>query len=416
MLIDKKGYFYMKRFYFVWMVFALLIICVVSQGAKVSFDSNGYLTVDGKPFFPRALYGLSGGVAAMKRILPDVSGAKINCWLSPWAGEKSLKEILEFAHQNGMMVVPYISNASLVKGQLENNPKAKVETLARIKQRIIRLKNYPALLGWYIGDEIMDSGAKPQYIKLLTEAIHQVDPDHPVFLLPTTHYPSRNLWRQAQETCDAFLMDCYPIASPDYTNLRWLDRAMDVIEDSPHGNRLWVIVQAFNKKDFPGLRGSKQSRYPTESELRFMTFLPMIRGANGICWYFGCKRYNNKPNPFPDNPTFWKTLLNVMKEAALVSEVITAPKVTQGVTFLPLHIFGYSTVRRLPDGYMVFVANVLNRRTDIRIMMNFLTDKYELHKIIGQDTQIEISPKKVQITNIKPYGIAVFKLVEQKRK
>ena len=193
----------------------------------------------------------------MLRILPQVKKAGINCWLGSWSQGEKLKGLMDIAHQNGMMFVPYLSHSSFIKGKCVNNAQAVLEG---VKKKAAFLKSHPALLGWYIGNESLDGGAKPEYIKQLTEAIHQADPNHPTFLLPTTHYPSRNLWRQAKNTCDAFLMDCYPIGNRKYGNVRWIDRAMEVIEDSPHGNRLWAIIQGFNKKDFPGLGGSKNGR------------------------------------------------------------------------------------------------------------------------------------------------------------
>ncbi len=378
---------------------------------KVEFAQDGKMIVDGKRFFPIALYSISSE-ETMKRILPEVKNAGINCWLGSWAQGEKLKKLMDIAHQNGMMFVPYLSHSSFMKGKYAKNPQV---ALNSIKKKAEFLKSHPALLGWYICNECMDGGAKPRYIKQLSDAIHQITPNNPTFVLPTVHYPARNIWRKAKYCCDAFLMDCYPIGNAKYGNVRWIDRAMDVIADSPHGNRLWAIIQGFNKKDFPGLGGSKNGRYPTKTELRFMAFLPIIRGANGICWYFGYERYKNKPNPFPDNPEFWTRLLKIIKEVASVYDGILAPEVTDGITFLPLHIFGHLSVRKVsPKEYMVFVANVLNKRTDIRIMMDFLTSKYKLCKIIGKDTRIKISPKKVQITGIKPYGITVFTLSRKK--
>lgn len=148
--------------------------------AKVSVhESNGkfQLKVNNQPFYIRGA-GLEFGN------IPSLAKHNANSFRT-WRtenGERSALEVLDEAHEHGLMVNMGIEvgrerhgfdyyDANQVRAQLE-----------RIKKEVIALKDHPALLLWGIGNELNLHYTNPKVwdaVNDISKMIHEVDGNHP---------------------------------------------------------------------------------------------------------------------------------------------------------------------------------------------------------------------------------------------
>lgn len=140
-------------------------------------DNKFQLTVNNKPFY---INGAGVDFGSIKS-LADFGGNAFRTWRVN-NGEKSGLEILDEAHQNGVMVCMGIEVERERHGFDYNDKQAVAEQMDAIKQDILALKDHPALLIWGIGNELNLRHKNPKVwdaVNDLSKMIHQVDPNHP---------------------------------------------------------------------------------------------------------------------------------------------------------------------------------------------------------------------------------------------
>lgn len=96
-------------------------------------------------------------------------------------GERSAKEVLDEAHENGLMVTMGIEVARERHGFDYNDEKAVAKQLSEIKEQVLELKDHPALLIWGIGNELNLHYSNPKVwdaVNNISKMIHEVDPNH----------------------------------------------------------------------------------------------------------------------------------------------------------------------------------------------------------------------------------------------
>ena len=96
-------------------------------------------------------------------------------------GQRSGKEILDEAYENGLQVTMGIEVARERHGFNYNDKVAVQQQLERIKQEVIALKDHPALLIWAIGNELNLRSKNPKVwnaVNDISKMIHQIDPNH----------------------------------------------------------------------------------------------------------------------------------------------------------------------------------------------------------------------------------------------
>lgn len=96
-------------------------------------------------------------------------------------GEKSAKEVLDEAYENGLMVTMGIEVARERHGFDYNDTEAVTKQLNDIKRQVIHLKDHPALLIWGIGNELNLHYTNPKVwdaVNEISKMIHELDPNH----------------------------------------------------------------------------------------------------------------------------------------------------------------------------------------------------------------------------------------------
>jgi hypothetical protein len=140
-------------------------------------ENRFLLKVNDQPFY---INGAGVDFGSIKS-LADFGGNAFRTWRVN-NGEKTGREILDEAHQHGLMVCMGLEVERERHGFDYDDEIAVAKQMAEIKKDILDLKDHPALLMWGIGNELNLRHKNPKVwdaVNDLSKMIHQIDPNHP---------------------------------------------------------------------------------------------------------------------------------------------------------------------------------------------------------------------------------------------
>lgn len=230
---------------------------------KVYFDEHQRAVVDGKPFFPLGLYFDEPTSEDLERL----ENSPFNC-IMPYHRPDRAK--LDEIQKHGLYAL--ITLQTCYNG---SGAKSDEEADRQVTEIVTRLKDHPAILGWYTNDELPLS-----MIETLTKRrdfMEQLDPSRPTWAV---------LWqvdelREYIPSFDAVGSDPYPVpVRPITMSYEWANKTHRAV----FGCRpCWQVPQLFNKKNYPQNKGV--GRTPTYEEMRGMIWMNLAAGADGIIAY-----------------------------------------------------------------------------------------------------------------------------------
>lgn len=245
---------------------------------EVYIDGASRTLVRGKPFFPLGWYFGPGPTAKDFRAHIDRVAASpfntIMCYGINAGGTDRVREYLDYLDAKGLKILYSI------KDVFEGTKYFREPVLGfRGEEAIVRgivssFRDHPALLGWYLNDELPPS--MRDRLEARYRLVRELDPRHPTWAVL---YQVDELFGYL-DTADVLGTDPYPIPSKPVTTVSDWARKTDAVSG---GHRpVWMVPQAFDwshyHKDRPG-------RFPTIAELRVMTYLCLIHGADGLIYY-----------------------------------------------------------------------------------------------------------------------------------
>ena len=284
---------------------------------KVYFDEHKRTIVDGKPFFP---LGMFWDDVNAKDLAVYTNAAVFNCLL-PYKRPDTAR--MDLCVAAGVKVIyPICGFYELQAGT--NVQRAAEYTAKYVDGLVDRFRSHPAMLAWYLADEI-----PVPYADLLSarnRMCREKDPDHPTYVVLNGLSKVRPLLMGY----DCVGQDPYPIGCPHSKSeissaLRAAIGTRQMMYDS---RAVWQVPQAFDWayyasktvewRDKPGMR------MPTREEMRSMTWQAIAGGANGIVYYYFEDVYRRGKTP-EENARRWADLCAVArevkdKEAVLLSE------------------------------------------------------------------------------------------------
>ena len=309
------------------------------QGACV-IDERGRAFVDGKPFLPIGLY-LSD--LSNPDDLARLMGSPFNCFMPygsaglrlpgvknvPHSPEK-IRALLDVVNRNGKKIIfsikdffPTAKFQNYVAGTSKNLEMPGASTDEVVTRLVTELRDHPALLAWYVNDEI--SLAQVQMVNDRRELVNRLDPWHPTWGV-LCDYNEAAFFANAS---DVFGVDPYPLGKKSAPREQQrVVTAMESFADSGLA-ACWCVPQLFNWGTYQARR--KPETYPefvdpSEDEMRAMTLLMAIRGAKGFIYYsdFDLKRPTDPKNfnPAVEPPeTFANRWHDICQVAKLLQEL-----------------------------------------------------------------------------------------------
>ncbi|MDD4101049.1 MAG: hypothetical protein PHU80_00260 [Kiritimatiellae bacterium] len=251
---------------------------------KAYIDAHRRLIADGQPFFPLGMYW-----SGIKE--PDLevyAKGPFNC-LMPY-GSPSTNQ-MDLCHAHGLKVLYSIKDLYHGTRWAPKHIKTAEDETAAIKRTVELHRHHPALLAWYINDELpIEMNDRLAARQRLME---ELDPDHPTWVVL---YQYDQVGRY-MDTFDVIGTDPYPIPKePVGTALEWTR----VTRDLSHNSRaLWQVPQVFDWGAYRKGVEQEKARAPTLAEMRAMAWQCIAAGANGLVFYsfFDLQKMNER-NPF----------------------------------------------------------------------------------------------------------------------
>lgn len=258
---------------------------------KVWIDGHGRCIVNGQPFFPLGLYW-----NPRKDEIDIYTNSPFNCVIHY---EMMDRRRLDFCHRHGLMTLNAFDKklVNCMSGRI-NKPYSPEDARAEFIKRVKSVKDHPALLAWYIGDELPASLVPRQ--RMIYDLVKQIDDQHPVYGVQDRCYDLCEF----TPTLDVVGLDPYPVCSKPLSYVTdMMRKGREVMFDMrPH----WSVPQAFSWQWY---REDHQNteRFPSFAEMRSMVWQHIANGANGIISFaFHCLFY-------PSNRQDWRPRWEITK-------------------------------------------------------------------------------------------------------
>ncbi len=216
-----------------------------------------------------------------------------------------------------------------------------------IEEKVTQLRDHPAIMAWYINDELPLSMLDP--LTRHRDWLEQLDPGRPtwVVLYQVDHV------RSYLPTFDVIGTDPYPIPERSIAMpLQWTRKTVDAVFKK---RAVWMVPQIF---DWAAYRRApeqeKKSRPPTLQEMRCMAWQCIAGGANGLVFYSWFDLWKmNKVEPFE---TRWKDVTTVAAEIKqLVPVLLSIQSAPMPTVSGDTDAIGWRVYAKEKDVYLVAV-------------------------------------------------------------
>ena len=229
-------------------------------------DRYRRLIVDGKPFFPLGCYFLQVNPSELETF----ADSPFNC-LMPYVGIS--REALDLCQKKNIKVI-----YSVKDNYLTLNAKSDEDGDQRTRRTVEELKDHPAIIAWYINDELPQSMMRQ--LTARRDQMERLDPGRPTWVVL---YQVDEI-RDYMPTFDVIGTDPYPIPrSPASV-------AGDAVNKTYRGTlglrALWQVPQIFDWASYKDNDEERKAhRPPTLEEMRGMFWMQIAGGANGLVAY-----------------------------------------------------------------------------------------------------------------------------------
>lgn len=253
---------------------------------KSRFDAAGNLHVNDRKFLPIGIFGGFSGPADLKK----VSDAGFNTILnyssfgmkfggSGKSKAETLLRSLDVINRNKLKVIFSMKDQYPGMRYAFNKLDNAKDLDSVVQYTVNKLKNHPAMLGWYISDEL--SRSELTAMAALREQISRNDPHHPTITLTFRESDFPVYGRGG----DVVAVDNYPIFSKTRKDIVPIQK---LIHAAKLGKQpVWMVPQIFNWGVYKAKTAEEFSKfvYPSEKEIKAMNALSVICGCKGFIFY-----------------------------------------------------------------------------------------------------------------------------------
>ncbi|QZE14203.1 hypothetical protein K4L44_17080 [Halosquirtibacter laminarini] len=368
-----------------------------SQINEVKLDKlSGGLIVDRRPFYPLGFYTRLPMDQVIKREV--YHGFNM---VGPYQNLKknnfeSRKAYMDLCHQLGLKV-NYAVNSIVNEGNIDTKKDLDKETgksnLELLQEEVLRMKDHPALLSWYLSDEPVGQGRDPRYLEKAYNLIHTLDPYHPITMVFMT--PSRA--SEFDTSMDIAMTDPYPIPGP----IDEIPQSVNVLMNQfEYRKGVWYVPQTFGGGEF-------WEREPTEQEIRAMCYSAIQQGAMGLQAFI-----KKGVNEFPKSITSWNGYVKVVNEIQMLMPWLNSRAMRQELTTENSDIL--ASYWRRDDSGLLIVVNKSNKPMNFNVALPS-SCREEKVEVMFENRTLPFNNAYVS-DMIDALGVRVYKIYEPKDK
>ena len=382
---------------------------------KVTLRDDGFVLIDGKPFFPIGPY------AVCKR---EFNGMDFDI-----AFEGLKAGGFNFAHTYGNAYDPEFLAAAKKHG-------FKLWVQARFPDRnfIEKGRFNPSILAWYLGDDTSDHIPAAEELDY-HDAVKAFDPTRitcqadPILAGADGANPNvcsvqggHSRYTDYVGSTDVFMPEIYPVRhqAGDSTDRICVaetirDMKQFAADVERHGNgapkSCWPIIQYFDG-------WGSWRHFPSRDQLFGMTWASVIHGAHGVTWYtyggFYSKKYKRLNSGITSSPERWKNICDLATQLNELSPVLLerkgaqppVPAVTKGPKADPLgHPSVTCLVKRHDGATYVFAVNAAPEAVSARIDLNLAGEAEALYE---NGRRLAVSGSIAD--DFRPFGVHIYRI------
>jgi len=287
----------------------------------LSFDEHNRFLVRGSPAFLLGVYDAGLGYVRTEAAWEDLLGTQrrlfelpINLYLNYWYGEapnEAILPLLDALHRRGILA---LTNANCFAAKpADATPYWFLQAGdAAVEERAA----HPAFAGFYAADECRGDLASEVFRHV--QRMRTLDPDG-VALGTLLGNADLELWRNS---VDVLATDPYPLWGPEPAAGYPLSRVAEwtrLSREAVRNSRPVITVLQFFK-------ATATSRWPSEQELRNMSYMAIAEGANGLLyWSLGARALAWVCSGWCEEKIeYFERLKAVMKELKSLEAVLVA--------------------------------------------------------------------------------------------
>lgn len=320
---------------------------------RVYIDRENNTRVEGRPFFPLGWY-----TSPREDYLLEVADSPFNCLLAygtNHVGKNAMLRYLDLMQSKGLKLIYCMNDVYPTATDFEGKQWEGAEGNEAIARAVIQAyKGHPAILAWYLNDEL------PISLIPSLEGYHQLfqtlDPGHPCYIVLCNAKDLAPL----QHTTDVLGVDSYPIPHDPITSV---NERVETALQAVHGVKpVWLVPQAFgwyqyHSKDpdrghTPMPEELRTGRAPTIEEIRCMTYLALTHGAKGLIYY--CY-YDFRL--LPQYPELWKEMKKLAGEIENLFPVLLSDDSPVPVVVHPGHPSIHAKLKQTGDRLYLLAVN-----------------------------------------------------------
>lgn len=291
---------------------------------SVHVDNENRLVVAGKPFFPIGMYCCVPSHAkrweadALFAEMADAGFNTVQSYSVVGSNEQQALDThvipwLDLAHKHGLHAYLGVAASSGPVFRRSGRSRslsdpfgARIDPLADTARNVTLLRDHPAVLCWYIGDESIGHGMAESYMSSLNRLVKTLDPHHPTCIATCPSGHRNDGLRRTGRVCDIPANDHYP--TEDVGNA-WRSTAMGS-RDAVDGVQTWWAVPLCCKHPFD------------DNELRVQVYEAIVHGARGVIWWAATYTKTR----FPENWTRVKALASELRDLSPILLGDTCPE------------------------------------------------------------------------------------------
>ncbi|MBT3375260.1 MAG: hypothetical protein HN742_32720 [Lentisphaerae bacterium] len=259
-------------------------------------DKRGRAIVNGRPFLPVGLYHHA---FRTREDFDLIAASPFNCIMpynslymrfpdSKLRGVSGITQVLDACSDANLKVI------FSIKDVYEGTKYAAIRGLgvegetAVVSKAVNSFRTHPALLAWYINDELPTSML--DRLTARRREVNRLDPFHPTWAV----FCSFDEVPMYGPTCDVVGVDPYPIRDSKSRDMERVRHGMNMAEravGTPEGMAVWAVPQIMNWACYDQQARKDRAYYeakfrdPSEHEMLSMSLLCAIQGAKGFIYY-----------------------------------------------------------------------------------------------------------------------------------